>query len=83
MDPFRKNIFLFIGMTGSDLCLVAAVLSHTHTLYWAKVCGGSARHPWPGLELSVQGIVATVFDWGRKYAAARGLEDSLIKMLGR
>ena len=91
-DPFRKGIDIYIGRTGNDLCPVAALLS-----YLAE--RGSIKGPFfrfqDGRPLTRQRLVdgirkalrAAGLDdskyCGRIGAAERGMEDSMIKTLGR
>lgn len=98
-DPFRKGVFVFLGITGNDLCPVAAMAAYL-------VIRG--RNPGPffrfqsgvplSRELLVRHVRAALREKGiddTKYAghsfrigaatsaAAVGVEDSLIKTLGR
>ena len=98
-DPFRRGVDLFVGLTGTDLCPVAAILDYlTH---WRR-CRGSLFRFSSGEFLtrkrfvdSVRAALAETDIDQRKYcrhsfrigvattAAARGVEDSVIKTLGR
>ena len=98
-DPFRKGVFVFLGITGNDLCPVAAMAAYL-------VIHG--RNPGPffrfqsgvplSRELLVRHVRAALREKGiddSKYAghsfrigaatsaAAVGVEDSLVKTLGR
>ena len=98
-DPFRRGIFLFIGKTNSDLCPVAAVLSYllmrgktrgplfqfadgrflTRQRFVAAVRDAMGK---AGVECSR--YCGHSFRIGAATtAAARGMEDSIIKTLGR
>ena len=98
-DPFRRGIFLFIGKTDSDLCPVAAVLSYllmlgktqgplfqftdgrflTRQRFVAAVRDAMGK---AGVECSR--YCGHSFRIGAATtAAAREMEDSIIKTLGR
>lgn len=98
-DPFRKGIDLFVGRTGLDICPVAAVLSYlqsrgtsagplfrlsdgrplTHKRFVEMVRDGLSR---AGVDQS--NYCGHSFRIGAATtAAARGVEDCIIKTLGR
>ena len=95
-DPFRKSIHLFIGRTQSDLCPVRALLNYLVVRGTKE--GPLFLFP-DGSYLTWQRLVATVRGWkagldaeysghsfciGAASAAAKaGMEDSVIKTLGR
>lgn len=98
-DPFRRGIYLFVGKTGSDLCPVLAVLSYlisrgsrTGPLFMYQDGRYLTRQR---LVVAVRealdkaGMDQTCY-CGHSFrigaattAAARGIEDSVIKTLGR
>ena len=98
-DPFRKGVKLCVGRTGSDLCPVGALLSYLQCrgpapgpLFVFKDGRFLTRKRF--VELVRDGLARADVDH-RKYcghsfrigaattAAAKGIEDSVIKILGR
>ena len=98
-DPFRKGVFVYLGKTGVDLCPVAAVSAYLAVRGWQKgpfFCFVSGvplsrdaliRHVRVALRPS--GVDVSLYS-GHSFrigaattAAAVGMEDSLIKTLGR
>ncbi len=95
-DPFRQGISIFIGRVASDLCPVAAMLAYM--VVQGKSAGPLFRFV-DGKPLTRQCLVAAVKDAleeagvepGQYYGqigaatttAARGLEDSTVRTLGR
>ena len=98
-DPFRQGVFIYLGKTGNDLCPVAAITaylairSRTPGPFFRFQSGTPlsqellVKHV--RLTLGELGMDVTVFA-GHSFrigaattAAAAGLEDSLIKTLGR
>ena len=98
-DPFRKGVDLYVGRTNSDLCPVAALLSYLQCrgavpgpLFLFTSGRSLTRKRF--VELVREALARTDVDQ-RKYcghsfrigaattAAARGIEDSVIKTLGR
>ena len=98
-DPFRKGVNLFLGRTGSDLCPVAAMLDYlcmrgmspgplfqymdgrfltrqrfVDAVREALDCTGVDKKQYCGHSFRI-GAATT--------AAAKGIEDSIIKTLGR
>ena len=98
-DPFRRGIFLFIGKTDSDLCPVAAVLSYLLMLGKTRgplfqFADGRflTRQRFVAAVRDAMGKSGVECSWycGHSFrigaattAAARGMEDSIIKTLGR
>ena len=85
MDPFRRGVNLYVGRTGSDLCAVSAMLSY---LTAKGMAPGPLFRFADGRTLSRQLFVEAVrghsFRIGAATtAAAKGIEDLLIKTLGR
>ena len=98
-DPFRKGVDLYVGRTGSDLCPVAALLSYLHCRGSTAgplflFASGRPLTRKRFVELVRAALAQTDVDQ-RKYcghsfrigaattAAANGIEDSVIKTLGR
>ena len=98
-DPFRQGVFVYLGATGNDLCPVAAVSAYLAVRgrepgpFFRFVSGTALTR-----EALVRQLRAALsqFDkdisqysghsfhiWAATTAAAVGLEDSLIKTLGR
>ena len=98
-DPFRRGVYLYVGRTGSNLCAVAAMLDYlsvrgmspgplfrfedgrvlSRQLFVEAVCDGLRKagidqDKYCGHSFRI-GAATT--------AAAKGIEDSLIKTLGR
>ena len=98
-DPFRKGVDLFLGRTGSDICPVAALLSYlacrgprpgplfifadgrlltrrrfVELVRAALASAGVDQRHYSGHSFRI-GAATT--------AAAKGIEDSVIKTLGR
>ena len=102
-DVFRKGVTIYLGVTGVDICLVAAILSY---MVQSKVMTKGTQRPFfcfsdgrpltrerfvqeLRVALSAGGIDASAYA-GHSFrigaattAAACGLPESLIKMLGR
>ena len=98
-DPFRKGVDLFVGKTGSSLCPVAAMLSYLCVRGMAdgplfKFADGRVLTRQHFVSAVREGLDKAGID-SSKYsghsfrigaatmAAARGIEDCIIKMLGR
>lgn len=98
-DPFRQGVFIYLGATGNDLCPVAAVSAYLAIRGRApgpffRFASGAAltreslvRHLRSALgrfDVDVSQYSGHSFRIGAATAAATaGLEDSLIKTLGR
>ena len=98
-DPFRRGVNLFVGATGSDLCPVAALLDYLVVRSTAPgplfVYGDGRYLTRQRLVLAVRAALQGAGIDQSKYcghsfrigaattAAAHGLEDSIIKTLGR
>ena len=98
-DPFRKGVYVYLGRTENELCPVAAisaflVVRGTETGPFFRFASGAPL----SRELFVRRVREALEPWGideKKYsghsfrigaataAAAAGVEDSLIKTLGR
>ena len=98
-DPFRKGVELYVGRANSDLCPVAAVLSYLTCrgtgpgpLFVLGGGQGLTRSHFVSLvrsALDLVGVDQSAY-CGHSFrigaattAAARGIEDSVIKTLGR
>ena len=98
-DPFRKGVDLFVGKTGSSLCPVAAMLSYLCARGMAegplfKFADGRVLTRQHFVSAVREGLEKAGID-SSKYsghsfrigaattAAARGIEDCVIKTLGR
>ena len=98
-DPFRKGVDLFIGKTGSSLCPVAAMLSYLCVRGMAdgplfKFTDGRVLTRQRFVSAVRAGLDKAGID-SSKYrghsfwigagttAAARGIEDCILKTLGR
>ena len=98
-DPFRKGVDLFVGKTGSSLCPVAAMLSYLCARGMAegplfKFADGRVLTRQRFVSAVREGLEKAGID-SSKYsghsfrigaattAAARGIEDCVIKTLGR
>lgn len=97
-DPFRKAIDLFGGRTGTDLCPVKSLLNYLLAGQRFKAGSSYSwpfSHIWQRLVDEMRGALSTAgFDLS-KYnglnfwigaattAAEKGMEDSVIKTLGR
>ena len=85
-DPFRKGVTIFLGRSNSALCPVSAILSYL-------AIRGSNNGPVfqfaNGHPLTRQRLIHHLHEvlaagiGAAKTAAARGIEDSLVKTLGR
>lgn len=98
-DPFRQGVYVFLGATGNDLCPVAAVSAYLAVRGrepgpFFKFVSGSAltrdalvrqlRSALSQFDLDISQYSGHSFRIGAATtAAAVGLEDSLIKTLGR
>ena len=94
MDPFRKGINLFVGKTSSDLCPVAALLGYLQVrgmdpgpLFRYQDGRGLTRVRFAEAvraALKAAGVdQPTIRIGAATTAAAKGVEDSVIKTLGR
>ncbi len=97
-DPFRVGVDVFIGKTDDDLCPVAAVLAYMvrrghGPVHSSSQDGSPLTRPRLVAEvkqsLEKAGVVSRAYA-GHSFwsgaattAAERGMEDSVIKMLGR
>ena len=98
-DPFRRGVNLYVGRTGSDLCAVSAMLSYLTARGMGpgplfRFADGRTLSRQLFVEAVRDGLQKAGIDQS-KYcghsfrigaattAAARGIEDSLIKTLGR
>ena len=98
-DPFRRGVQLFVGRTGSDLCPVGALLSYLQCRGSAPgplfvFTSGQYLSRKRFVELVRAALARTELDQ-QKYcghsfrigaastAASKGIEDSIIKTLGR
>lgn len=98
-DPFRRGVDLYVGRTGSDLCAVSAMLSYLSVRGMTpgplfRFADGRTLSRQLFVEAVRDGLQKAGIDQS-KYcghsfrigaattAAARGIEDSLIKTLGR
>lgn len=96
-DPFRKGVNIYMGATGNDLCpvtAIAAYLAVRRSAPFFQLEGGRPLTREAFVErvraaLTVAGLNASQFA-GHSFrsgaattAAERGIEDSLIKILGR
>ena len=85
-DPFRQGISLFIGKVASDLCQVSAMLAYLVV----RGCHAGPLFKFSVKEaLDVAGVESGQYS-GHSFrigaattAAARGLEDSTVRTLGR
>lgn len=98
-DPFRKGIHLYVGRTGSDLCPVAALLDYlqlrgsapgplfifsTGRFLTRKCFVERVREALGQTDVDQRKYSGHSFRIGAATtAAARGVEDSVIKTLGR
>ena len=98
-DPFRKGISIYLGRTYADLCPVAAILAYiavrpsitgplfvfkdgSHLTREKLVC--CVRQALSAAGMDTMGYSGHSFRIGAATTAAlRGVEDSVIKMLGR
>ena len=98
-DPFRQGVFIYLGKTGNDLCPVAAVTAYLAargrapgpffrfrrgTPLSCKLLVKHVRQALCQLGIEVKHFAGHSFHIGAATtAAAAGLEDSMIKTLGR
>ena len=99
MDPFRRGVFMFMGKTSNELCPVAAISAYlvvrgrtSGPFFHFNLGSPLSREMFVKhvrRALSAQGVDASSYS-GHSFctgaataAAAAGLEDSLIKTLGR
>lgn len=98
-DPFRKGVALYVGATGNDLCPVAALLDFLQSRGTApgplfRFADGRPLTRSRFVDLVREALVRAGFNasqyCGHSFrigaattAAARGIEDSIIKTLGR
>ena len=98
-DQFRQGIDVFVGKTGDDLCPVSAVMAYLAVrqgnlgalfrfqdgrLLTPTRLTGKVREALEALGLHSEHYAGHSFSIGAATTAAeRGLEDSLIKALGR
>lgn len=98
-DPFRQGVFIYLGSTGNDLCPVAAISAYLATRDhdpgpFFRFASGAAltrdalvkhlRSALSHFDVDVSQYSGHSFRIGAATAAAAvGLEDSLIKTLGR
>ena len=98
-DPFRQGVFIYLGKTGNDLCPVAAVTAYLPargrapgpffrfrrgTPLSRELLVKHVRQALCQLGIEVKHVAGHSFRIGAATtAAAAGLEDSMIKTLGR
>ena len=96
-DPFRRGITLFVGRTSSDLCPVAALMGYLQVRGWpSSLVPRWARITRVRFAEEVRAALQAAGVSQLKYcthsfrlgaattaAAAKGVEDSVIKTLGR
>ena len=88
MDPFRHEVHVFVGRMDSDFCPMAAILSYVTVrpsvasplfVLLAPYPRQASTSCAPGIVIRGSGHICLLI----AMAARAGLEDSLIKMLGR
>ena len=98
-DPFRKGVDVFVGKTGSELCPLEAMLAYLKVRGWKKgplfILRNGQALTRPRFVVEVQKALASRGTPAKGYsghsfrcgaattAAARGIGEATIKMLGR
>ena len=83
-DPFRKGVNIFVGRTGTDICPVAALLDYLRRMLTRQRFVDRVRDGLAEIGVDQAAYCGHSFRIGAATtAAAKGIEDCIIKMLGR